>query len=612
MKKILLGIMALSSFQALAQLRGINPPKVKQSPFYLYKNLQIDEVKNKVKVLGFSYSKSGRDIYIDPNGNNQVIDLDKFIFYRRLGSSSFEATAGSGTAVGTAFLVGKDFVLTNKHVAETDNAKKECNHFAVTLESSPRQEVTCKKVWYCDTHDFCLIEMNKTKENLSLGDFTPPLSLSSNLAKPGSSIYLIGNSHALGVQGSEGKDFTYVDRIKEVGQELAMKYYANSLYDLNFFAPSLGGSSGSPIYDNAGTLVGINYAHSSITGSAVGEDVTNHAVPAYYIISQLKKVLPGSILNQINFNKNNLEKEELYRSQWLAALKESKKEFKFDFKLLFECIDEENYKPCEEEISSSYNLNVLKNKFSMLSTVELNKMDWPQIKLTQALKEIASVGKNLSIDYFDVQALRKACANEKNLTDKCITKKQIAMNLAKLPYFSKIIASYNSNEVEQIISSISMHAKKITTDYYFEIQNIVHSNKKLNGQFYKECLKATDKLFIQDVLFDGYSTPLYADKCTELSIEVMKIAGYTIEGSDFSDLKMAVQSSPLISAMNESFKTMVLKKWKVFINQPLKSKETRHKANVKLLKDWIQSEKIELDENELYDLINSKFRFFYL
>jgi hypothetical protein len=83
MKKILLGIIALSSFQALAQLRGINPAKVKQSPFYLYKNLQIDEVKNKVKVLGFSYSKSGRDIYIDPNGNNQVIDLDKFIFYRR-------------------------------------------------------------------------------------------------------------------------------------------------------------------------------------------------------------------------------------------------------------------------------------------------------------------------------------------------------------------------------------------------------------------------------------------------------------------------------------------------------------------------------------------------
>ena len=57
---------------------------------------------------------------------------------------------------------------------------------------------------------------------------------------------------------------------------------------------------------------------------------------------------------------------------------------------------------------------------------------------------------------------------------------------------------------------------------------------------------------------------------------------------------------------------MVLRKWKVFINQPLKSKETRHKANLKLLKEWIQTEKLDLDVNELYDTINLKFRFFYL
>jgi S1-C subfamily serine protease len=612
MKKLFLAIITLTSFQAAAQLRGINPAKIKQSPFYLYKNIQIDEVKNKVKVLGFSYSKSGRDIYIDPDGNNQVIDLDKFIFYRRLGSSSFEATTGSGTAVGTAFLIGKDFVLTNKHVAATDNVKKECRHFAVTLESTPRQEVSCKKVWYCDTHDFCLIEMNKTKENLSLGDYTQPLSLSSNLAKAGSSIYLIGNSYGLGVQGSEGKDFTYVDRIKEVGHELAMKYYADSLYDLNFFAPSLGGSSGSPIYDNAGSIVGINYAHSSITGSAVGEDVTNHAVPAYYIIGQLKKALPAHVLNQIIFNRNNIEKEELYRSQWLNAFKESRKEFNFDFKLLYECIDEENYKPCEDQINSSYNLNILKGKFPMLSSVELNKMEWPQLKLQQALKEISNAGKNLSVDYFDIQALRKACANEKNLTDQCITKKQIAMNVKKLPYFSTIISKYSSNEVDQIINSITLKAKKISTDYYFEIQNIVHTNKLLNGLLYKACLKATEKLFIQDSLFDGYSTPLYGNKCTESSIEIMKEAGYSVEESDLSDVKIAIQSSPIMSAINDSFKSMVLKKWKVFINQPLKSKDQRHKANMKLLKDWLESEKVELDAGSLYDVINSKFRFFYL
>jgi S1-C subfamily serine protease len=612
MKIILGSLLILSSLNVSAQLlRGINPTKVKQSPFYLYKNFKIDEVNNKVKVLGFSYSKTGREVIIDPEGNNQTISLDKFIFYRRLGSSSFEATAGSGTAVGTAFLVGNNFVLTNKHVADTDNIKKACNHFAITLETTPRQEISCKKVWYCDSHDFCLIEMNKSNENKSIGEYTTPLSLSSTLAQTGSTIHLIGNSFGLGVQGSEGKDFTYVDRIKELGQELAQKYYADSLYELNFYAPSLGGSSGSPIYDNAGTIVGINYAHSSKSGSSVGDDVTNHAVPAYYIINQLKKNLPAEIISQLYINRKNLERDEEYRSQWLSALKESKQPYIFDFDKLFSCINDEDYKSCEDMVANQFNLSFLKKKYSLLNLIELNLMEWSQLNLIKGLKEIANASKNLNVSYFDIQKLRKECANEKNLTSDCLTKKQIQINVRKLPYFAKIAQHYNENQFNQIVEVLASKVKKIEADYYFELQNIVHNDKALNLKFYQECLKGVKKLFIKDGLFDGYSTPLYHETCTITAGKVMSEAGYKIEESEMDDLKIIIQSSPIISKLNESFTEMVMKKWKVFVNQPLKSKDNRHKYNVKLIEEWSKKQSLDLDEKIFYDIISTKFRFFY-
>ena len=112
------------SLNSLAGVNGINPSKLKQKPFYLYKNYTLDQSKNTVDVDGFKYERSGNTIYITPQGNKSKLTIDQFLFYRRLGSSSFPATTGSGTARGSSFLVGDDFILTNKHVAATDNTKK--------------------------------------------------------------------------------------------------------------------------------------------------------------------------------------------------------------------------------------------------------------------------------------------------------------------------------------------------------------------------------------------------------------------------------------------------------------------------------------------------------
>src|SRR5690606_30454222 len=135
------------SYGALAAPFGINPSKIKQKPFYLYKDSTVDLKNNTEGVDGFSYKKEDRTIYIQPTGSKSTLSLEDFLFYRRLGASSFQTITGTGTGAGSSFLVGENLVLTNKHVAATDNKKKACGKFAI--EFGP-EKILCKKVWYCD------------------------------------------------------------------------------------------------------------------------------------------------------------------------------------------------------------------------------------------------------------------------------------------------------------------------------------------------------------------------------------------------------------------------------------------------------------------------------
>jgi len=600
------------SLNSLAGVNGINPSKLKQKPFYLYKNFTLDQIKNTIDVDGFKYERSGNTIYISPEGNKSKLTLDQFLFYRRLGSSSFPATTGSGTARGSAFLVADDFVLTNKHVADTDNSKKSCGRFSVDVSVKPKKTVNCKKVWYCDSHDFCFIEMNKTKEGQSLSDFTRPLSLSSKLAASDSTIFLIGNSYDLGVQGSEGKTFKYVNKIKEYGADLAAKHFSDSLYEMNFYAPSLGGSSGSPIFDNKGNVVGINYAHSSISGSSLGNDVTNHAVPAYYILQKLKQVLPKEIFAKLSIDKNNIPAQDMFVSDWLEAQEAGKEDYTLDFKQFSTCILEQNSKSCKDQIENEFSRTSLARKFPNLNQVELSSVNLPEDSYAQAFKELDVFRKKQYLDYFDAEESRKECATKKNFTESCIAKNYSRKAIHKLPMTSKILNKYADENLEEIYDSFAKDLKVKQSSSYFLFASTLEKDQQSVGNAFVACLKGVEKFYILDATYDGYNTPVYADNCEIEMVKSLKKDGYELNEADESDLLLAIKGNKKLSELIHSFQNDVIKEWKIFINQPFTKKSSRKDHNTELLSQWIQRNDLSLEADKISEDLSSKFKLLFL
>jgi S1-C subfamily serine protease len=600
------------SLNSLAGVDGINPNKLKQKPFYLYKNLTVDKNKNIVDVDGFKYERSGNTIYITPEGNKSKLTLEQFLFYRRLGSSSFPATTGSGGGRGSAFLVADDLVLTNKHVADTDNTKKACGSFSVDLSVKPKKTVSCKKVWYCDSHDFCLIEMNKTKEGHSLSYYTKPLSISSRLAASDSTIFLIGNSYDLGVQGSEGKTFKYVNKIKEFGAEIAAKHFSDSIYELNFYAPSLGGSSGSPIFDNKGNVVGINFAHSSATGSSLGNDVTNHAVPAYYILQQLKKVLPKEVYAKISIDKNNLFGQDQFVSEWIEAQDAGKADYTLDFKEFASCILDQNSKSCEEQIENEFSRTSLAKKFQNLNQVELSAINLPEDIYGMSFKELEVLRKKQYLDYFDAEDSRKACASKKNFTDDCIAKDYAKKAINKLTATSKILKKYEGENFSEIYESFAKDLKVNQSSSYFLFANTLEKDPQAVGKAFFACLKGVEKLYIVDGTYDAYSTPIYTDGCELEMVKSLKNDGYELNAADESELLLALKGDKKLSQMIDSFQRDVIKEWKIFINQPFAKKAARKDHNQELISKWLNKNELSLEADKITTEISSKFKLFFM
>ena len=604
-------LMAMS-LNLLAGVNGINPSKIKQKPFYLYKNYTLDEITNTVDVDGFKYERSGNRVYITPGGNKSKLTVDQFLFYRRLGSSSFKATTGSGTASGSAFLVADDYVLTNKHVASTDNSKKSCGKFSVDLSVKPKQTISCKKVWYCDSHDFCLIEMNKTEEGQSLGHFTRPLSLTSKLAARDSTIFLIGNSYDLGVQGSEGKNFKYINKIKEYGADFAKKHFNDSIYEIDFHAPSLGGSSGSPIFDNRGRVVGINYAHSSISGSSLGNDVTNHAVPSYYILERLKKVLPREIFAKLSIDKNNISDQDQFASEWLEAQVDAKEDYTLDFKQFLTCVLEQNSKSCKEQIENEFGRTSLAKKFKHLNKVELSSINLPEDSYAQAFKELEVLRKKQYLDYFDAEESRKECATKKNFTDSCIVKNYSKRAIHKLPTTSKILKRYVNENLEEIYESFAKDLKVKPSSYYFLLDSTLEKDHQSVGNAFIACLQGVEKFHILDGTYDGYSTPIYADNCELEMVKSLKEDGYELNKGEESDLLLAIKGNKKLSELIGTFQRDVIRKWKIFIIQPFAKRSDRKDHNTELLSQWIQKNGLSLQADEISEDLLSKFKLLYL
>jgi len=281
-------ISSLISFAAYSAKKSVNARYTLQNLHYLYKHLEISPSFDSVLLDGPKHIVSNR---FEKNGRYTKLSMLEYLKQLNWSQSVFIADAGGGNGNGTAFYVGGNLVLTNKHVAETDHVNKRCGYFAITTEIPQKEKLFCKQVHYCSpTYDFCLIEMKKFKNGESLSDRIAPFKLRSTLGKSELlNIYSIGNAVNYGIQGSKG--------LKMVRQDVGEKK------DFIHYAPTFGGSSGSPLIDESGMAVGINYAGKVLFPNSYNilesDSLYNYAVPSEVIIQELKDYLSEDVYKKI-------------------------------------------------------------------------------------------------------------------------------------------------------------------------------------------------------------------------------------------------------------------------------------------------------------------------
>ena len=146
--------------------------------------------------------------------------------------------------------------------------------FAVIANHGYDEWAYCREVLFCDTlSDFCLVELDSLSDGSSLSDHARPLVLNGQeLAQNGEEEWIaIGNADGEGIQGSSGPR-------GERDQEGRVFHYA----------PTLSGSSGSPLLNEKGQVVALNYGGSERGRDNVGP--VNVAIPISYILKRIKQV----------------------------------------------------------------------------------------------------------------------------------------------------------------------------------------------------------------------------------------------------------------------------------------------------------------------------------
>ena len=271
-------------FRGLASAWNVIPSRSLSGLHYVFKGFVYNDKEGSVNVIGpvieiTQGERAGSKIY--PEGFSLELDQEDFEEEQLLGQSIFRARSGSGNSVGTAFLVGRDIVLTNRHImgVSPGDKKWECGKFSILLNHK-EEKVECKKVRYCSSRfDFCVVQMKKMENNLFLGVEVRPLRLARHVS-PGNRMSLlhIGNAAGLGLQASRGQ---------------GLRVEGGEFYH---YVPTLNGSSGAPLFDEKGQVIGINWGH---TGRDIIDDTSfNRGVLSSTVYNELKKTHPYT-LNEI-------------------------------------------------------------------------------------------------------------------------------------------------------------------------------------------------------------------------------------------------------------------------------------------------------------------------
>lgn len=261
--------------RGLASSWTIIPSQSLAGLHYLFKGYELNDDEGTAKVSGpvveiTNGEKLGAKVYRD--GYSSEIDLDDFEEEQALAKSVFEASTRSGTDVGTAFLVGNNLVLTNRHVMNYQSSAREweCGKFSIKLNHRD-ERVDCERVRFCSVkHDFCVVQMKKMSTGKSLSSEIKPLRLT-NKVRPHQDVTLlhIGNAAGMGIQASYGQ---------------GIKIHGGEFFH---YAPTLGGSSGAPIFNEKREVIGLNWGHNG--GDYVDESSFNRGVLAQTIFNELHR-----------------------------------------------------------------------------------------------------------------------------------------------------------------------------------------------------------------------------------------------------------------------------------------------------------------------------------
>jgi hypothetical protein len=263
-------------FRGLASSWNIIPSQSLAGLYYLFKGYSVDTENGIVRVSGpvvvmTDGEKFGAKLH--PEGFTADIVDEDFEEETELAKSVFQSTTRLGSRIGTAFLVGKNLVLTNRHVMNytSKDRKWECGMFSIKLNTRD-ERVGCRKVRYCSPkYDFCVVEMNRLISGSSLGEEFRALRLSLRAKTDRDQLVLhIGNAGGMGIQASRGYG-VIID-----GGEFV------------HFAPTLGGSSGAPIFNEKREVIGIN----SRGSDDLGDYSHNRGVLSETIGRELQKTHP--------------------------------------------------------------------------------------------------------------------------------------------------------------------------------------------------------------------------------------------------------------------------------------------------------------------------------
>jgi S1-C subfamily serine protease len=227
---------------------------------------------------------SSNYIQLEPYGKPTLsfeIPEAQFALEKKVSNSVFVATTGTGTSQGTAFLIGQNLVLTNKHVLAND---KECRKFGIDL-NHVKEFVPCKEVLHCSkTHDFCLIKLDKMNNGKEVGEEVKPLEFATAKPKKTDFTLIVGNAQGLGIQAA-----TY-QGVSEQGA------------NWGHFNRAFSGNSGSPLLNAKGEVLGIHFGRGGAAESYGGpsDRLLGLAVKSTTMLSEIGNVLNREALKLIS------------------------------------------------------------------------------------------------------------------------------------------------------------------------------------------------------------------------------------------------------------------------------------------------------------------------